>query len=565
MIYTLTFNPSIDYYIKLDNFMPYALNRAKQEEIVAAGKGINVAKVLNQLNMEVEILGFVGGEIGRMISHDLKSQNLKCDLIETKNGNSRINVKINDGKETQINGKGPLVLKDDLNNLYNKLAKLNKDDILIISGSLADGMQSSDLKEICQFVHDFGCQLVLDIANIALLDCLCYHPFLIKPNKEELEELFGCKIDEDDLLKYALILQKKGAQNILVSLGKNGAFLLDEDGNSYYLKALEGKVISTIGAGDSMVAGYIAKYLEKHNHYEALCFGVACGCATCFTSFLANKKQIDEAYNLIYKLYHHHKRYFFFDIDGTLTDFKTKEVVPSSLKALNKLQEANHFVAIATGRAHYKALDMMKKVGLHNMVCSGGMCLVKDDKIIQNIPLDYIEAMKIIKKAEDLGYGILLMVDDSIDVYAKNDLFIKQVGERQEPTNYIIDKNIDYQQFKNIYKIYVSIPQEDEEKLTKDTTLGHLRFVKDYLMFQYDAKDVGIIKMMDSINANYHDVVVFGDDYNDLVMFKDEWTSIAIGNACDKLKDKATYVTAKNVEDGIYLACQKFDWFKKIK
>ncbi len=564
MIYTLTFNPSIDYYIKLDNFSPYTLNRASKEEMLVAGKGINVAKILQELNYDVEILAFVGGEVGKIISHDLTKHNFKCDLIETKNGNSRINVKINDGKETEVNGKGPLILKEDLACLYNKLTKLKKDDILIISGSLANGMQSSDLVNICHFVFDRNCQLVLDIANKALLDCLNYHPFLIKPNKEELENLFSCKIDDDNLLEYALKLQEKGAKNVLISLGENGAFLLAEDGKHYHIKAIEANVVSTVGAGDSMLAGYIAKYLENHNHYESLCFGVACGCATCFTNFLANKKQIDEAYNLVYKLYHRHKRYFFFDIDGTLTDIKTREVVPSALMALNKLQEAGHFVAIATGRAHYKALGMMKKVGLHNMVCSGGMCLVKDNKIIQNIPLNYDEAMKVIKKVEDLGYGILLMVDDSIDVYAKNDLFIRQVGERQEPTNYIFDENMDYHQFKHIYKIYVAIPKEDEEVLTKDTTLGHLRFVKEYLMFQYDAKDEGIIKMMNGLNASLNDVVVFGDDYNDLVMFKDEWTSIAMGNACDKLKAKATYVTAKNVEDGIFSACQKFGWFEKI-
>ena len=254
------------------------------------------------------------------------------------------------------------------------------------------------------------------------------------------------------------------------------------------------------------------------------------------------------------------KKYFFFDIDGTLTDRKTKKVVPSAKLALKELVDNGHFVAIATGRAHYKARNFMQEVGLHNMVCCGGGGLVIEDELIVNTPLDLEKAKAICKQAESLGFGILLQLDDSIDVYAKNDLFIQQVGERQEPTRYIFDKNLDYNTLEKIFKIYISLSPEDEKLLTLKDTLGNLRFVPAYLMFQYDAKKEGIENMMKHLNANVKDVVVFGDDYNDMVMFDERWFSIAMGNACDDLKAIADYVTEANIEDGIYKACKKFGW-----
>lgn len=564
MIYTLTFNPSIDYYVTLPKFEVHGLNRVVNEEMMAAGKGINVAKILHALNVPVCVMGFIAGYNGRIIVEELGKLGIYADMIVAAKGNTRINVKVRDDGETEINGRGPVIDDELFALLMAKIAKLNADDVMIISGSLGNGMKSKQLVEICQCLQEKGCMFVLDIADEGLKDVLKYQPFLIKPNKDELEAFFQCTIDDEDLEGYAKRLQQAGAQNILISLGSKGAYLLDRDGRSYRCKALEGQVISTVGAGDSMVAGFLYRYWQTQDHYDSLCWGVACGCATSFAPYLADKEQIHQAYALLYKLYHHHKRYFFFDIDGTLTNDATKQVVPSALKALKKLKDAGHFVAIATGRAHYKARMMMETVGLHDMVCSGGMCLVKDDQIIQNIPLDHEKALAIIELAESLGYGVLLIVDDSIDVHAKNDLFVRQVGPRQEPTNYIFDENMDYQQFENIYKIYVAIDETEEESLIAQTSLGHLRFVKDYLMFQHDAKDEGIIMMMDKLQADRHDVVVFGDDYNDLVMFKAEWTSIAMGNACEALKLKATYVAAKNIEDGIYRTCEKFGWFEAV-
>ena len=182
-------------------------------------------------------------------------------------------------------------------------------------------------------------------------------------------------------------------------------------------------------------------------------------------------------------------------------------------------------------------------------------------ELVQNLPLDLFKAKEVLREAEQLGYGILLMLDDSVKVHAKNDLFREQVGPRKEPTAYIIDPSLDFEALESIYKIYVSIPSEEENLLTSKETLGSLRFEPEYLMFQYDEKNQGIRDMMEHLGAPLDEVVVFGDDFNDLVMFDPTWTNIAMGNACQELKNKASYITDSNVEDGIYKACEHFGWF----
>lgn len=254
------------------------------------------------------------------------------------------------------------------------------------------------------------------------------------------------------------------------------------------------------------------------------------------------------------------KKYFFFDIDGTLTDRKTNAVVSSALETLRKLEENGHFVAIATGRAHYKAEKFTKANGFKNMVCNGGNGYVINDEFVENIPLDKEGCIKIARQAEELGYGWCIVMDDTRDVYMTNDLFLRQVGKRKEPTRYIIDDELDLEAVEKYFKVYVAIPKEEEEKLTTKELVGHLRFEPEYLMFQPDNKRGGIINMMKHLNADIKDVVVFGDDYNDMDMFCPEWFSIAMGNGCQDLKNVANYVTDTNVNDGIKKACEHFGW-----
>ena len=253
------------------------------------------------------------------------------------------------------------------------------------------------------------------------------------------------------------------------------------------------------------------------------------------------------------------KKYFFFDIDGTLTDLKTNKIVPSAKEALNQLKENGHFVAIATGRAHYKAVNFTNSIGIYNLVCSGGGGIVVDGKLLYNEPLEHESILNILHHAEEDGVGYLLMLDDSEKVYMKDYRFLEQVGLRKEVTTYIYDPTIDVSTI-DILKVYLAIPNGKDEDYPWMNEMSHLRFVKDYVMYQYDAKKEGILRMMETIHGNLEDVVVFGDDVNDLVMFDSRWFSIAMGNANEELKKQANYITDCNIDDGIWKACKEFKW-----
>ncbi|MCD7809877.1 MAG: HAD family hydrolase [Erysipelotrichaceae bacterium] len=254
------------------------------------------------------------------------------------------------------------------------------------------------------------------------------------------------------------------------------------------------------------------------------------------------------------------KKYFFFDIDGTLTNKNTGELVESAKHTIQLLQENGHFVAICSGRAYYKTAPFAQMVGISNIVSNGGAAITINHKLIENRPLNHEKAVALCEEAQSLGLGILISPSDSIDVLMIDDLFINQVGYRQEPTRYFLKQNITYKDIKNIYKIYIAVDEKEENRLTLLNSIGHIRFAPPYLTYQHDAKDEGIYKMIEYLHGNIKDVVVFGDDYNDLIMFKDEWTSIAMGNAVDELKRKADFVTKNSYDDGIEFACRYYGW-----
>lgn len=256
------------------------------------------------------------------------------------------------------------------------------------------------------------------------------------------------------------------------------------------------------------------------------------------------------------------KKYFFFDIDGTLTDEETNQIVPSALNTLHKLEENGHFVAIASGRAHYKAVSFSDSIGIYNLVCAGGGCIVINGKTVNMEALPHDKAVNMLEKADRDHIGWLIMNEDSDDVLMKDYRFLTTAGLRRELTTYHYEPDMDYHKLNHIYKFYLAYTKQMEKELPWIDEMGRLRMTDQYCVYQYDEKKKGILSMMEYLNAPYEDVVVFGNDVNDLCMFDPAWTSIAMGNSVQQLKDKATYITDTNVNDGIEKACRKFGWIR---
>jgi len=298
MIYTVTLNPSIDYVIKLDNLNNGSVNRVIEENIYPGGKGINVSNILSELGYENIALGFISGFTGKYIVDSMMAKNLNCDFIELSSGFSRINVKIKSNEETEVNGKGPNIREEDIQKLYDKIDNLKNDDILVLAGSIPSTLDDKLYENIMKRLKDKNIKIIVDATKNLLLNVLKYNPFLIKPNNHELEEMFNVKLNSiEDIAKYAKKLQCMGASNVLISMGKDGALLLTENKEIFLSNVPNGIVKNSVGAGDSMVAGFISGYLNTNNYEEALKLGAACGSATAFSDDLATKDYIHSLIN----------------------------------------------------------------------------------------------------------------------------------------------------------------------------------------------------------------------------------------------------------------------------
>lgn len=296
MVYTVTLNPALDYVLNVDELRFDDINRASNEQIYYGGKGINVSVILNRLGVDNVALGFVGGFTGGKLESLLNSDGIRTSFDHIKCGDTRINVKIRANTELDINANGPDISSDDIDALMTRLDGLNMGDYLVLAGAIPSTLPNDIYEQIMQGLDNRCINFVVDATGDLLQNVLKYHPFLIKPNHHELGDLFGVSIsDVEDIEKYAKKLQDMGARNVLVSMAKNGAFLLDENGKSHTIANLEGKLVNSVGCGDSMVGGFVAGYIEKGDYSYALIMGAACGNASAFSNELATADEIKNA------------------------------------------------------------------------------------------------------------------------------------------------------------------------------------------------------------------------------------------------------------------------------
>ena len=300
MIYTVTFNPALDYILELDKLEIGKIQKSKTELILPGGKGINVSTVLTNLEIDNIALGYKAGFVGAELERLLRNMKVKTDFIDLEEGNSRINVKISGEEETAINTNGPQISENKILELLEKLKTLNENDYLVLSGSIPNSIKDDIYEKICSIVKKQNVKIVVDATKNLLVQALKYNPFLIKPNNEELGEIFGVEIHtKEDAYVYGKKLKEMGAQNVLVSMGKIGAALIDEAGQEYFIKSPEGKRVNTVGSGDSMVAGFIAGFLKYNNYNDALRMGVSAGSASALSKYLATKEEVYNLFNNI--------------------------------------------------------------------------------------------------------------------------------------------------------------------------------------------------------------------------------------------------------------------------
>ena len=297
MIYTVTFNPSLDYIVDVENFRLGMTNRTCSEQMMAGGKGINVSIVLKNLDIRSTALGFIAGFTGEEIRRQVAELGIFAEFIAIPEGLSRINLKLRSIDGTEINGMGPTIGQPQLDALYEKLDTLTEKDTLVLAGSIPASMPSSIYSDILAKLQDKGVTFVVDATKELLTNVLCYKPFLIKPNNHELGELFGVTLStRESVVPYARRLQEQGARNVLVSMAGQGAVLVAEDGSVYMTPAPKGTLVNAVGAGDSMVAGFLAGWQERHDYGHAFRMGVGAGSASAFSKYLATREEVEQVY-----------------------------------------------------------------------------------------------------------------------------------------------------------------------------------------------------------------------------------------------------------------------------
>lgn len=302
MIYTVTFNPSLDYIVSVEDFQMGRTNRTSQEQLLAGGKGLNVSTVLGNLGIESTALGFVAGFTGEEIVRRMEQLHVKSEFIRLDEGFSRINVKLKTIDGTEINANGPQIGAPQINQLMKQLDRLQEGDILVLAGSIPPSMPDDIYRSIMARLEGRGIMIVVDATKDLLVNVLEYHPFLIKPNNHEIGEIFGeTPMTREAVVPYAKRLQELGATNVLVSMAGEGAVLLTADGQIFAAPAPKGTLVNAVGAGDSMVAGFLAGWMEQTDYRHAFYMGIAAGSASAFSDQLATRAQIEQVYGTLIK------------------------------------------------------------------------------------------------------------------------------------------------------------------------------------------------------------------------------------------------------------------------
>lgn len=295
VIYTVTFNPSLDYIVSVKDFRPGMTNRTSSELMLAGGKGINVSIVLGNLGIKSTALGFIAGFTGDEIVRRLHNGGINSEFIKINDGISRINIKLKSIDGTEINGQGPHIDSSHIEQLMNRLRRLESGDVLVLAGSIPAGISDNIYKDIMDMLKDKGVQIVVDATSRLLTNVLEYNPFFIKPNQHELGDIFNVTLNtQEEVIPYALELKKMGAVNVCVSMGGKGAILVADDSNVYKAKAPDGILKNSVGAGDSLVAGFLSGWIEKKDYEYAFRKGVATGSASAFSERLATNGEVND-------------------------------------------------------------------------------------------------------------------------------------------------------------------------------------------------------------------------------------------------------------------------------